>query len=170
MKRSQIVIQCAEDVLFRNDIEPGPGAPDAIVKKYRILLRYYDLGSLKGFYTILNGHDCIGININLSDFERKEALSHELGHCFLHKGLAEETILSDYDLYRLHIHTEWEANLFAALILVPCFDPEITKSHSFGSLAALLGVSEEMLSLRFQCNELILKNNLSRFLPSEESS
>ena len=170
MTRAQLVIQCAEQLLSYLDIFPGTDAPDAIVKATGIVLRYYDLGSLKGFYTILNSQDCIGLNAGLKEFERIEALAHELGHCFLHKSMARSGILSDYDLYQVSIHTEWEANLFAATVLIPY---DYRKSYDVGSISSLastLHVSEELLSLRIQCNELISKNNFSHSFSSDDSS
>ena len=103
----------------------------ALVKKYKsrnpaeiaeslgITVAYNsEFSRLKGFYTVMNRKRYIVINDNLSDNEKKIVLSHELGHDRLHRKLAADAGLQEFVLYDMKSRPEYEANLFAAELLI----------------------------------------------------
>ena len=73
---------------------------------------------LKGFYTVLNRKRYIVLNDNLDDNEKKIVLSHEIGHDRLHRELAGDSVLREFVLYDMKSRPEYEANVFAAELLL----------------------------------------------------
>jgi Zn-dependent peptidase ImmA (M78 family) len=77
-----------------------------------------ELAKLKGFYTVMMRKRFIVINDNLCDNEKRIVLSHELGHDRLHRTLAENATLREFVLYDMKSRPEYEANVFAAELLL----------------------------------------------------
>lgn len=84
-----------------------------------IHLRFADLGSLKGLYTVIKRNRYIVLHENLGGAMQKIVCAHELGHDQLHRSLAEHQMLQEFMLYRMDSQPEYEANLFAADLLLP---------------------------------------------------
>ena len=74
--------------------------------------------NLKGFYIVMNRKRYIVVNDNLDDNRKKIVLSHELGHDRLHRKLAGDAGLQEFVLYDMKSRPEYEANLFAAELLL----------------------------------------------------
>lgn len=74
--------------------------------------------ALKGFYMVLNRKRYIVINDNLDANEKKIVLAHEIGHDRLHRDLACDAGLREFVLYDMKSRPEYEANLFAAELLL----------------------------------------------------
>ncbi len=60
----------------------------------------------------------VGISSFLSDEEKRIVAAHELGHVVLHKKLLQLAPMKDSVLYGMTCNTEYEANLFAADLLI----------------------------------------------------
>lgn len=73
---------------------------------------------LKGFYAVMNRKRYIVLNSNLDENERKIVLSHEIGHDRLHRELAADSVLREFVLYDMKSRPEYEANVFAAELLL----------------------------------------------------
>ena len=76
------------------------------------------LGKLKGFYIVLNRKRYIVINDELEEREKRMVLSHEIGHDRLHRALAANAALQEFVLYDMKSRPEYEANVFAAELLL----------------------------------------------------
>ena len=74
--------------------------------------------NLKGFYCIMNRQRFIVINANLTPHEKKVVCAHELGHDRLHRKMASAAPLKDFALYEMTSKPEYQANLFAAEMLI----------------------------------------------------
>jgi len=74
--------------------------------------------SLKGFYCIMNRQRFIVINANLSPQEKRVVCAHELGHDRLHRKMASAAPLKDFALYEMTSKPEYQANIFAAEMLI----------------------------------------------------
>ena len=74
--------------------------------------------TLKGMYKVILGQRFIFINGNLKRREAREVLAHELGHDALHREMAESSIVQDHFLLDMRLKPEYEANLFAAHLLL----------------------------------------------------
>lgn len=85
---------------------------------------------LKGFYTIMNRQPYIVINGRLSEEKLRIVAAHELGHDRLHKHLARQGAMREFELYDMTARPEYEANSFAAELLIP--DEEIKELISAG--------------------------------------
>lgn len=109
------------------NIEEYPGNFfDYIVKdknyidNYGILLFKQDMGVTSGFI----GYGCEGIPIICINYNRNIGhqnltFAHEIGHMFLHKGVAMNDDSSDIDKLNKEDYTEHEAFEFAAEIVYP---------------------------------------------------
>ena len=81
---------------------------------------YFDLGRLKGYYTVIDGNRFIAINQDLDEYTRRLVCAHELGHDQLHRDIAEQKrAFQEFSLYQMKDKYEYEANVFASAILLP---------------------------------------------------
>ena len=105
---------------------------------------------LKGFFTVVNGCKFAVINANLPYEEQKIVAAHELGHAVLHEHFAKDSQLCDIMLYDMSSKPEFEANLFAAYLLIS--DDDIKEAVNLGfdkaQIAAYLNVSTKLLEIR----------------------
>ncbi len=92
--------------------------PGQIACELGIHIKYADIGSLKGLYTVLLNHHFIVLHQDLSQGEQQLVLAHELGHHLLHQPLTDEDSIRQTVLYDLSTQVEYEANLFAAYLLL----------------------------------------------------
>lgn len=93
--------------------------PEQIARLLGIEVIYNpDFSRLKGFYIVMNRKRYIVVNDNLDDSQKKIVLSHELGHDRLHRRLAGDAGLQEFVLYDMKSRPEYEANLFAAELLL----------------------------------------------------
>lgn len=130
--------------------------PFAIAEALNIEVLYFDLGNLKGFYK-KDGHNrFIVINENLDDPLKKIVCAHELGHDQLHRHLAKHNYLKEFMLYDMKSKPEYEANMFAAELLLD--DEEVNDilqmEYDFFQSAKYLYVDENLLSIKmYSMNE-----------------
>ncbi|MBQ4061382.1 MAG: ImmA/IrrE family metallo-endopeptidase [Christensenellaceae bacterium] len=81
-----------------------------------VSLKY--LGSLKGLYISFEDEAFIIINSSLNDAERHIAIAHEIGHDRLHKDACKSASFADSMLFDAKGKAEFEANLFAAELMI----------------------------------------------------
>ncbi len=74
--------------------------------------------TLKGMYKVILNQRFIFLNGNLKRREAKQVLAHELGHDMLHREMAKDSIVQDHFILDMTLKPEYEANLFAAGILL----------------------------------------------------
>ena len=90
-----------------------------IIKYLNIEIFFDDIGSLKGYYTVIKRNRFIILNNNLDEYMKKLVCAHELGHDQLHKNIAQTTsMFHEVKLYGNN-KLEYEANQFAAELLLP---------------------------------------------------
>jgi len=77
-----------------------------------------NLEHLKGYCVIIHGIKFIAINENLRPAERKIVAAHELGHIILHSDKLKAAAHEDMNIYNIADKTEYQANLFAADLLL----------------------------------------------------
>ena len=82
-------------------------------------IQYKDLGRLKGMYTIMKRNRFIVLNINSDEYTQKLVCAHELGHDQFHRELAVDSCLQEFIIYNMNTRPEYEANIFAAELLLP---------------------------------------------------
>lgn len=107
---------------------------------------------IKGrFFRDMFINEYIYISDTLLEEEEKVIIAHELGHAILHTDLTSSYYTENQLLNKDKI--EYEANKFAAELLIPDdLDLSIYDSITMQQLSNLLGVSEELINLKFEPN------------------
>jgi len=129
---------------------------DDICKNLKIKLSYENLGltdsSCKGYYIVQSRIRMIVINNSLSSTLKRCILAHELGHAILHRNVAGIKTFHDFRLFDATSKYEYEANLFAAQLLLDDDDVLrlLNEDMSFFTAASTLGVPPELLDFKFR--------------------
>ena len=90
-----------------------------IARELNIKVLYNDnFTNLLGMYFCKWRNRFIFLNSNLDDIWLNMVLAHEIGHDQLHRDLAKESQLHEFELFRLNSRVEYEANAFAAHLLM----------------------------------------------------
>lgn len=93
--------------------------PLEIAEREGVLVTFSDeIGRVMGFYSCLLNRPVIVLNSNLSREQLTIIASHELGHACLHRHLVSRDLHRDYVAMNVRHGTEYEANAFAARLLV----------------------------------------------------
>lgn len=108
----------------------------------------YQIGNIgcSGCYMFLKNHRYIFLNQNLSEYETRLVMAHELGHAIMHRKencyfIRNKTLL-------LNSKMEIEANTFAAELLIPdeliLENPGLSESQ----IARLTGYNEQIMKFK----------------------
>ncbi len=93
--------------------------PAVIVRDSPILLSYSeDLRQVLGLYFCRWKHRIIILNASLDTETERMVLAHELGHDALHRDIAKIKGLEETALFQMTSSAEYEANAFAAHLLI----------------------------------------------------
>ena len=120
--------------------------PFEMIKGMNVILVYYPLEGVHGFYQYFQRNNIIYLDERLSKNEQRFVLAHELGHMFLHKKA--NAIFMDT---RTQFNTdkfELEANTFAIDLLLP--DPllEEYKEFTVEQISRMTGYHKRLIELR----------------------
>ena len=113
-----------------------------------------ELKTLKGAYFVIDGVRWILINSNLSHELQRIVCAHELGHDQLHREIAEKRFLLEYMLCDTKSRPEYEANVFAAELLLPDSDVlELIYGYSYSAeqIARCLNTDVNLVALKCDC-------------------
>lgn len=109
-------------------------------------------GACKGFYLSQSRKQVIMVNSNLSEGLQQIIMAHELGHAVLHKKVSGLRAFHDFVMFDETSQYEFEANIFAADLLMT--DSEVlallNDDISFFAAAAALQVPPELLDFKFR--------------------
>lgn len=84
-----------------------------------IRIRYKDLGTaMKAYYLYQSRIKNIVLNSRSGRIVQKTLCAHELGHALLHGELAAMRGFQELEMFDMTSRTEYEANLFAAELLI----------------------------------------------------
>lgn len=127
----------------------GTRDPFEIAKMCRAELIIKELGSLKGFYKIINDVPFIFINKSLSGAEARLVCAHELGHHALHRNFARVGF-EEFTLFSETSRREYEANLFAAELLIDeeALEEFIEYGYTQSQIAAAFGIDEKLIEMK----------------------
>ena len=82
------------------------------------ILTVSSLKQLKGFYRVIQRNRFIFLNEKNSPQMNRIVCAHELGHDQLHREFAASNALQEFMLYDMNSIQEYEANVFAANLLL----------------------------------------------------
>lgn len=122
--------------------------PFEIIRGLNVILVYYPLDGVRGFYQYFQRNNIIYIDEQLPEHEKKFVLAHELGHMMLHKGT--NAIFMDTRTHFKSSRYETEADLFAMYLLVP--DDMIAEYNDCTTEQAsrAIGYHEQLIELRMR--------------------
>ena len=83
---------------------------------------FRDLGKLKGMYACIKRNRYIVINQHMNAWLQRLVCAHELGHDQFHREFAVNHWLQEFMLYDMDQRPEYEANVFAAELLLRDMD------------------------------------------------
>ena len=137
-KARQIIRQC------------GTRDPFRIARDLDIEILYEDLGRLKGMYAFIKRIPIMMINDRLDSYWKKMVCVHEIGHDCFHRELATDTWLQEFMIYNMKTRPEYEANVFAAEILLP--DDDVLELIEMGydnqQIAGALGTDINLVGMK----------------------
>lgn len=142
----------------------GTRDPVDICGQLHIRVCYKELGAIKAFYFYQSRIKTVVINSRISRTVGRILCAHELGHAVLHGDLATMRGFQEMELFDSVASTEYEANLFAAELLID--DERLLAllndgNHSFFSVAKELHVPVELIDFKFR----VLKHKGYRLEP-----
>ncbi len=137
-----------------------------------IINKRNDFKRQRGSFAVVLGNVFLFINANQSDEMQRMVCAHELGHALLHRELvtASPWIL-EHELFDIRSSAEYEANLFAAEMLID--ETEMRKLLQEGydvlQTARAMRINVNLLLLKLAAMEEFMKKSLpylpdSRFL------
>lgn len=128
-----------------------------------VVVKYKDLGTLKGLFISLTPKPAIIINENLDETTQKIVCAHELGHFILHNNTNFSCENINFDS-RASIGTlEREANIFAAFFL-------INKEEALTYIKSGLSISETASLINTDVNLLAYVLNVLGYCNAPDSS
>ncbi len=143
---SKIPIECARELVQKYNTRD----PFELCSELGIEVRFKDIGSLRGFYTVIKGERFIVISEALSESEARSVCAHELGHDRLHRELALDSGLRDIFLFQMNPKCEYESNRFAAELLLDEgeLDELVALEYGIPQIAQCMGVYEDLVRLK----------------------
>ena len=119
--------------------------PFKLAKSLGIIVKFADLGEVRGLFKKILKNKYIFINSNLSEFDQRIVCCHELGHAILHSSSQYQFLIDNTSLLR-RSRLEDEANLFASYLLIP--DNEVFEEYEFKETETNFLMLEEIKRLR----------------------
>lgn len=122
--------------------------PFEIITNLNVILVFYPLHGVKGFYQYFQRNNLIYVDEALSNQEKRFVCAHELGHMYLHKK-ANAIFLDS----RTQLNTtkyEHEADRFAIDLLVSDDIIETHLDYTTEQLARALGYDKKLIEIRLK--------------------
>ena len=120
--------------------------PFKLANSLGIVVKFVDLGEVRGLFKKILKKKYIFINSKLNEFDQTLVCAHELGHAVLHSSSEYQFLIDNTKILR-RSKLEDEANLFASYLLFPdnldteieCIQTE-TNTWMFGEMKRLRGI------------------------------
>lgn len=107
----------------------------------------------KGAFKVILNNSFLFINANLSDEMKRLVCAHEPGHALLHRSLGKTVNgIVEFELFDIKNTTEYEANLFAANLLLDeaAIEDDIRQGYDIVQVARRLNTNVNLLLLKLQ--------------------
>lgn len=119
-----------------------------------------DFKHQRGAFAIILRNVFIFINSNLCDEMQRMVCAHELGHALLHRGIAAKSPwILEHELFDMRNKAEYEANLFAASLL-------IDKDELYSLLKNGMDVIQAASCMKVNVNLILMYITMERDIPS----
>jgi Zn-dependent peptidase ImmA (M78 family) len=114
------------------------------------IIPHSDFKQLKGMYSVTKGKRFIFLNSNLNSYKQRFVCAHELGHDQLHRVLASDNYYREFEIYDMTLRPEYEANVFAAELLLPDEDiiDLITLGYDNAQIAQALNSDTNLIGIK----------------------
>lgn len=122
--------------------------PFEIIRGLNVILVYYPLDGVRGFYQYFQRNNIIYLDERLSDPDKRFVLAHEMGHMYLHKK--SNAIFMDTRTQFCTAKYELEADKFAIELLLP--DEQLIEYQEDGftteQISRITGYSQYFIELK----------------------
>ena len=125
--------------------------PFRIASFLDIHIKYIHTKRQKGFCALVLDEPFIFINQNMSEQMQRMTCAHELGHILLHRDLLDrDRFLLEYELFNIQNDTEYEANVFAASLLIDENElyESIQEGNDMVAIASAMNLNVNILMIR----------------------
>lgn len=122
--------------------------PFEMIKGMNVILVFYPLDGVRGFYQYFQRNNIIYIDENLSEHDKMFVLAHELGHMVLHKK--SNAIFMDTRTQFKTSRYETEANKFAMELLISNDSLSEYRDYTTEQLSRAFGYRQEFIELRIK--------------------
>ena len=126
----------------------GTRDPFEMIKGMNVILVFYPLDGVRGFYQYFKRNNIIYIDESLSRHDQQFVCAHELGHMFLHKR--SNALFMDTRTQFNTSKYELEADKFAVNLLIPDFILDEHHDYSTDQLSRMLGYDQKIIELRLK--------------------
>ena len=126
----------------------GTRDPFEMVKGMNVILVFYPLDGVRGFYQYFKRNNIIYIDESLSRHDQQFVCAHELGHMFLHKRT--NALFMDTRTQFNTSRYELEADKFAVNLLISDSVLREHPDYSTDQLSRLFGYSKKLIELRLK--------------------
>ena len=126
----------------------GTRDPFEMVKGMNVILVFYPLDGVRGFYQYFKRNNIIYIDESLSRHDQQFVCAHELGHMFLHKR--SNALFMDTRTQFNTSRYELEADKFAVNLLISDSVLREYPDYSTDQLSRLFGCSKKLIELRLK--------------------
>lgn len=125
--------------------------PFELIDYLKITLVNSNIAELKGYCLSVKGYPYIGVSFLLNEQDRRIVAAHELGHYILHLNETSLYRFEDENIYNSYDKTEYDANIFAANLLVSDGEvDELVRSENmdYFTMCRTLSLPPELLSFK----------------------
>lgn len=122
--------------------------PFEMIKGMNVILVFYPLNGVRGFYQYFQRNNIIYIDETLSDHDKSFVLAHELGHMTLHKK--SNAIFMDTRTQFNTTKYETEANKFAMELLISDDSLSEYSECTVEQLFRIYGYHQKLIELRLK--------------------
>lgn len=126
----------------------GTRDPFEMIKGMNVILVFYPLDGVRGFYQYFKRNNIIYIDESLSRHDQQFVCAHELGHMFLHKRT--NALFMDTRTQFNTSRYELEADKFAVNLLISDSVLREYPDYSTDQLSRLFGYSKKLIELRLK--------------------
>ena len=133
--------------------QTGTRNPMKIASEIGVMLRYSEeLDKLLGLYTYRWKHRIILLNDKMEEIMARMVCAHELGHDALHRDIAKGDGLKEFVLFNMKDTTEYEANAFAAHLIIDDDDIYSMSKDKYEvvQMAKMLNVNINLVLIKLQ--------------------